>query len=355
MAAAARMTLKYIAGRLSLSVTTVSRVLNGQARQYRISEKTEAAVRQLAAEVNFSPNRVARGLRLNKTESIGVVIPDVSNPFFAGIVRQIALGARGCHYSVIVCDSQETEELEIESLDLLRSRGVEGIVLCPVGRSAEHLVRFEEGDLPIVLADRYFPGLRLPYVVSDNFSGARVATDHLIRAGHRRIACLQGLVGTSPNEDRLRGYGEALTAHQISLDESLIAGEGFGEQNGYIAAKLLLKAAHEFTAILAFSNLISLGAIRALSEEGLRIPGDISLVSFDDQPYSAYLAAPMTTISQSSSEMGQIAVKLLFDRIRRPDRVVRGGILLPTSLVLRGSVRTLNESTVERDQRHVCG
>ncbi len=355
MAAPARMTLKYIAGRMGLSVTTVSRVLNGQARQYRISEKTVSAVRQLAAEVNFSPNRVARGLRLNRTESIGVVIPDVSNPFFAGIVRQIALGARRCHYSVIVCDSQETEELEIESLDLLRGRGVEGIVLCPVGRSAEHLLRFEEGDLPIVLADRYFPGLRLPYVVSDNLSGAREATEHLIRNGHRRIACLQGLAGTSPNEDRLHGYSEALKAHRIPLDETLIVGDSFGEQNGYIAAKLLLKAANPFTAILAFSNLISLGAIRALSEEGLRIPGDISLVSFDDQPYSAYLAAPMTTISQSSSEMGQIAVKLLFDRIHWPERVVRGGILLPTSLVERGSVRKLNESQMERNQRHVCG
>ncbi len=120
MTAPVRMTLKDMAEQLGVSATTVSRVLSGQARQYRISKKTEAAVRRLAAEANFSPNRVARGLRLNKTESIGVVIPDVSNPFFAGIVRQIALGARNCGYSVIVCDSQETEDLEIESLDLLR-------------------------------------------------------------------------------------------------------------------------------------------------------------------------------------------------------------------------------------------
>jgi len=349
------MTLKDMAQQLGVSATTVSRVLSGQARQYRISKKTEAAVRRLAAEANFSPNRVARGLRLNKTESIGVVIPDVSNPFFAGIVRQIALGARNCGYSVIVCDSQETEELEIESLDLLRGRGVEGIVLCPVGRSAEHLLRFEEGDLPIVLADRYFPGLRLPFVASDNFGGAQEATAHLVHSGHQRIACLQGLVGTSPNEDRLRGYKEALRANQIALDEALIVGDSFGEQNGYIAVKLLLKTAHEFTAILAFSNLIALGAIRALSEEGLAIPADVSLVSFDDQPYSAYLAAPMTTVAQSSAEMGQIAVKLLFDRIHAPQRVVRGGILLPTSLVVRASVRTLHEWKTERDQRHVCG
>jgi LacI family transcriptional regulator len=349
------MTLKCIAEQLGLSATTVSRVLSGQAQRYRISKKTETAVRRLATQANFSPNRVARGLRLRRTESIGLVIPDVSNPFFAGIAREITRGARQCGYSVIVCDSQESEEVEMESLDLLRGRGVEGIVLCPVGRLAEHLVRFEEEELPIVLADRYFPGLRLPYVASDNFGGAREATTHLLENGHRRIACVQGLAGSSPNEDRLRGYWEALEAHRIAVDESLIVGDGFGEQNGYIATKLLLRTAHDVTALLAFSNLIALGAIRALSEEELQIPGDVSLVSFDDQPYCAYLAAPLTAVAQSSAEMGQIAVKLLFDRIRSPQRVGGGGILLPTNLVTRGSVRKLNELGAERKQRHVCG
>ncbi len=320
MAAPARTTLKYIAQQLGLSATTVSRVLSGQARQYRISKRTEAAVRRLAKEVNFSPNRVARGLRLKRTESIGLVIPDISNPFFAGIAREIALGARHCRYSVIVCDSQESEELEIESLDLLRGRGVEGIVLCPVGRSAEHLVRFEEGDLPIVLADRYFPGLRLPYVASDNFAGT----------GRRRhISCKMAIAASlacgASGEHRPTKTGSAVTGTPCTrsrspLEESLIVGDSFGEQNGYIATKLLLRTAHDFTAILAFSNLISLGAIRALAEEGRKIPDDVSLISFDDQPYSAYLAAPMTAVAQSSAEMGQIAVKLLFDRIRGPQR-----------------------------------
>lgn len=355
MAATPRTTLKGIAEQLGVSATTVSRVLSGQARQYRISQKMEAAVRRLAEEVGFTPNRVARGLRLNRTETIGVVIPDVSNPFFANIVRQIALGARGFHYSIIVCDSQDSEDLEIESLDLLRGRGVEGIVLCPVGRCAQHLAKFETGDLPIVLVDRYFPGLHLPYVASDNFSGAKEAATHLIQSGHRRIACLRGLTGTSPNEDRLRGYREALAEHRIPVDESLVVGDGFGEQSGYIALKLLLKAAGDFTAIFALSNLISLGAIRALTEEGLRIPDDISLISFDDQPYSAYLAAPMTTVAQSSVEMGQIAMKLLFDRIHYPERIVQGGVLLPTNLIVRGSVRRLDAPAMERSQPRVCG
>jgi LacI family transcriptional regulator len=348
-------TLKLIADQLGLSVTTVSRALGGEARRYRISRETQRRVRELAESSGFTPNHLARGLRLKRTSTIGLVIPDVSNPFFASIVRQIALGARDYHYSVIVCDSQESEDLEIESLELLRARGVEGVVLCPVGRSAEHLAKFENGDLPIVLADRYFPGLSLPYVVSDNFTGAREATTHLIENGHRRIVCLQGLLGTSPNEDRLRGYKEALAAGQIPIDEALIVGDSFGEQNGYVATKLLLSAVHDFTAIFAFSNLISLGVMRALAEERLRIPADISLVSFDDQPYSDHLAAPMTAVAQRCVEMGQIAVKLLFDRIQSPDRVGQGGILLPTSLVVRGSVRKLSELEAEGIQHRVCG
>jgi LacI family transcriptional regulator len=139
------------------------------------------------------------------------------------------------------------------------------------------------------------------------------------------------------------------------MDESLVVGDSFGEQSGYIALKLLLKAAGDFTAIFALSNLISLGAIRALTEEGRRIPDDISLVSFDDQPYSAYLAAPMTTVAQSSTEMGQIAMKLLLDRIHYPQRAVQGGILLPTNLVVRASVRRVNEPGIERSQHRVCG
>jgi LacI family transcriptional regulator len=332
-------TLKRIADELSVSVTTVSRALSGNARRYRIGRATEQKVQELARSLGFTPNPLARGLRLKKTTTIGLVIPDISNPFFAAIARQVAVGAHDVHYSVVVCDSQNNEDIEIESLELLRARGVEGIVLCPVG----------------LLADRYFPGIPLPYVASDNFAGARTATNYLIENGHRDIVCLQGLRGTSPNEDRLRGYQDALRNHAIPSDASLIVGDSFGEQSGYVTTKLLLKTARRFTAILAFSNLISLGAIRAIVEEGLRIPEDMSIVSFDDQPYSAHLVAPLTTVAQSTVEMGQIALKLLLDRIQSTDHTFQGGILLPTNLVVRASVKNYNSMNNEGTNRHVCG
>ncbi len=335
-------TLQGIAERSGFSVTTVSRVLSGQATRYRISKQTEAAVRKLAKEFNFVPNDLARSLRLKRTLKIGLAIPDISNPFFAGIARQVTLGAHKHGYSVALHDTEDSIDLEIQALELLQRRNVEGVVLCPVGQSGEHLRKFLARSLPIVLVDRYFPNLPLPYVSSDNVAGAREATELLIANGHRRIACLQGLHGTSPNESRIRGYKDALANHHLPIDERLIVGDSFSEQSGYIETKLLLKTAPDVRAILALSNVNALGAIRALTEERRNIPDDISLVSFDDTPYSAYLATPMTTVTQSYSEMGEVAVKLLFDQIQSSRKETGGGILLPTSLMIRKSVKRLD-------------
>jgi LacI family transcriptional regulator, galactose operon repressor len=335
----AQPTLQHIAEESGLSVTTISRVLSGQAARYRISKKTETAVRKLAKEFGFVPNQLARGLRLRKSLTIGLVIPDISNPFFAGIAHQVILGTRLQGYSVILCDSQDDTDLEVQSLALLQSRSVEGVVLCPVGQSGAHLAEFVGGRLPIVLVDRFFPDLPLPYVSSDNVTGARQATELLIASGYRQVACLQGAHGTSPNESRIRGYKDALAQHHLPIDEDLIVGDSFSEQSGYIETKLLLKRQPAVRAILALSNLNALGALRALTEEKRRIPDDVSIVSFDDTPYSAFLATPLTTVAQANSEMGEVAIKLLFDQIQSPHRQTKGGILLPTTLVMRSSVK----------------
>jgi LacI family transcriptional regulator len=337
----AHATLQRIADHSGVSASTVSRVLSGQASRYRISGKTELAVQKLAKEFSFVPNQLARGLRLKKTLTIGLVIPDISNPFFAAIAHQVIVGTRKHGYSVILCDSQDDAELELQELALLQSRRVEGVVLCPTGQSGQHLAAFAEGRLPIVLVDRFFPDLPLPYVSSDNASGARQATELFITSGHRRIACLQGLRGTSPNESRVRGYREALAHHHLPVEENLIVGDSFTEQSGYIETKLLLRTEPEVKAILALSNLNGLGAIRALTEEHRRIPEDVSIISFDDTPYFSYLATPLTAVAQASSEMGEVAVKLLFDQIQSPHRQTKGGILLPTTLVMRESVKRL--------------
>jgi LacI family transcriptional regulator len=334
-----RITLKTIAEQLGLTPTTVSRVLSGKGDQYRISQKTQRRVRELARNLNFSPNQVARGLRLSKTSTIGLIVPDISNPYFATIAHHVTAEARQREYSILLCDSQEDTRYEIEAIQLIRSRNVDGLVLCPVGVSDEHLTELVESDQPVVLVDRYYPDLAIPSVTSDNVRGAREATEYLIRHGHKRIACLQGLQDSALNRDRVLGYREALAQHDIPIDEELIVGDSFAQRSGYVATRLLLHAEAKFTAIFAMSNQIALGALQAVSEEGLHIPNDVSIIAFDDSPYAPYLATPMTTVKQRNDEMGQIAVQLLFARLE--SHKSSQGLLLPTRLIERESVANI--------------
>jgi LacI family transcriptional regulator len=339
MRQAPRPTLKALAKQLGVSPTTVSRSLNGKARDYGISTKTEQAVLRAAKRLRFSPDALARGLRLKRTLSIGLMIPDISNPFFAEIAKNVERVARAGGYSVILCDSQESTAVEVDSLALLRDRKVDGLVIAPVGLSERHLETLQKGGLPAVTIDRHFPRLRLPYVISDNYGGALDATRYLIECGHRTIACVQGLTGTYPNRERVRGYQAGLRARSLSGDDSLVAGSSFGEENGYVHAKLLLKRKRTITAILALSNPIALGILRALNEEGLKVPDDVSLICFDDQPYCAYLNPPLTTVDQNNEQMGQIAVRLLLEQIQSGKSPTREGVVLPTRLLTRASVR----------------
>lgn len=332
-------TLKSIAHKLGVSVTTVSRVLNGKSSRYRISAETEKIILKAARDLAYSPNQLARGLRLKRTNSIGYIIPDISNPFFASIAKSVEKYARKYGYSIILCDSEENTDIEKESLQLLISRKVDGLIISPVGLEVAHLISVKQKNVPIVLLDRYFPNLELPFVTSDNYQGAFEAVNLLIQNGHTNIACIQGLRNTSPNTDRVRGYIDAHLKNGYKVDESLIVGDSFGEENGYIETKLLLKKTNIPTAIFSISNLISLGAIRAIAEEGLKIPDDISMVSFDDQPYSRFLSTPMTTVAQQITQIGQIATKILFDQIEEKKSFNPQGIFLPTKMIIRDSIK----------------
>jgi LacI family transcriptional regulator len=340
-------TLKSIATKLGVSVSTVSRVINGKSIRYRISKDTQDAILKVAKELSYSPNQLARGLRLKRTNTIGYIIPDISNPFFSSIAKSVEKFARKFGYSILLCDSEENTDIEKESLQLMLNRKVDGLIISPVGLEVSHLVAISQKNIPIVLLDRYFPDLNIPFVTSDNYQGALEAVKLLIENGHTRIACIQGLKNTSPNNDRVKGYRDAHSKHDLEIDGSLLVGDSFGEENGYIETKLLLKKSLLPTAIFSVSNLISLGAIRAISEEGLKIPDDISMISFDDQPYSRFLSTPMTTVSQQSAQIGQIATKLLIDQIESNRSVEAKGIFLPTKIIMRESVKRNYSLNVE--------
>lgn len=339
-----KVTLKQISADLGFSISTISRVLNGKASKYRISKKTENIILNTARELNFTPNQLARGLRLQKTQTIGFVIPDISNPFFSSIARSVEIEARKKNYSIVLCDSQDNTFIEKDTINVLMSRKVDGFIICPIGEDSKHIVQIIENDIPLVIMDRQLPELNCSSVITDNYNGALEAVEYLIELGHKNIACIQGLINSTVNRERVKGYQDALKRQNIPFDSSLILGDSFGKQNGYLGAKLLLNKSNKPTAIFCLSNLISMGAMEAIIEEGLKIPEDISLLSFDDHPYSEFLSTPMTTIAQQNENMGKIAVKILFDQINATNPIKPVEVKLQTKLIIRKSVKRIQAS-----------
>ncbi|MDR1789086.1 MAG: LacI family transcriptional regulator [Opitutaceae bacterium] len=333
--------LKQISAKLGVSCTTISRVLSGQAGKYRISDRTAARVRELVKKENYTPNPIARSLRLRKTHTIGLVIPDIANPFFAGIARQVVSQTRPRGYSIILCDSEENADLERQAVALLWNRRVDGMIVCPVGRSPEDFSGTARDNRPVVLVDRVFPGATLPSVTSDNLAGGRMAAEYLLENGHRRIACLRGIRESAPGKARVAGYLAALEKNGVRPDDTLIAGDSYGERAGYLDTKHLLLESPGFTALFATSNLLALGALRALSEAGLRVPDDVSLVAYDDLPYLRQLSPPLTTVAQPVADMGVAAVRLLLGRLEPCPDAPKTPIILPPTLVIRESVRKI--------------
>ncbi len=263
-----------VAHHLGISVTTVSRVLNGVGEQYRISKKTIELVSKTAEELGYRPNHIAKGLRLKKSSTIGLIVPDITNAWFAELALGIEKEARNHHYNIFLCNSNDDLRIEKKSVALLQNWMVDGIIIAPIGLVPDHLVSASESGTPIVLIDRFFEGVDLPYISSNDFEGALEANQYLVQNGHKRIACIQGIVGTSPNNQRVNGYKQALANNNIPFDPGLVMGEDFGYNNGYVCAKKLAKnlAKTKITAIFSTGNQITLGILKALKEEGLQIP-----------------------------------------------------------------------------------
>lgn len=337
----AKLNIKELARNLDLSVSTVSRVLNGKARAYRISEETQQRVKKAADELNYVPNRLARSLKLDKSDTIGLIIPDIGNPYFAEIAKSIESQARQKGYSIILCDSGDDISAEEELLMLLMSHKVDGIIIAPVGTEQKHIVNTFHSALPIVIIDRIFPGSNLPFITSDNYQGAFDAVNHLILNGHKRIACIQGIGNSQPNIDRVKGYKDALKASNIKIDKKLLAGDSFTKDNGYKQAIRLFAMTPPPTAIFALSNLIALGILGAANDCNLNIPEDFSLIAFDEQPYSEYLSTPMTTINQQKDEMGRQAVDYIMACIGNKGKIATVSVKLKTNLIPRRSVKNI--------------
>jgi LacI family transcriptional regulator len=336
--------IKTVAARARTSPSTVSRVLNGLGDACRISQATQDRIRAAAEELGFTPNSVAKSLRLGATGLIGLIVPDISNPFFATIARAVSIEAQRRGRSILLYDTRDDLTLEQAGLTAMLNGHVDGLIVVPVGQECEHLRRFETARTPVVLVDRWFTDLALPSVASDHRAGARDTVAHLLARGHRRIACITGLAGTASNDLRLQGVRDALATHGLELDPRLVAGGGFGREDGHRAIRQLLAGGTEFTAVFAFGNLLGIGALAGLLEAGRGVPDDVSLVSFDEEPSSAVLAVPMSTVQQDEAEIGRLAVDLVCRRIEQPDAEPPASVVVPTRLVPRASIATRHDA-----------
>ncbi|WP_395737718.1 LacI family DNA-binding transcriptional regulator [Prosthecobacter sp.] len=333
------MNLKSLAQHLGISASTVSRVMAGRGDEFRIAKETQKHILDEAAAMGVRPDELARSLRLQSTRTLGLVIPDISNPFFATLARAVERRARAQGYTVLLADSQETAEVEAECIRTLLDRRIDGLILAPVGGDSAHLQPLIASKLPLTQVDRVFTALKTAAVVADNFSAAREAVARLAKLGHRRIACLQGREDSSVIAERVRGYRAGLSEAGLRFEPKLLAG---GEHSQVIAREHtlhLLGLRPRPTAVLALSNQLALGALEAVRELGLAIPDDLSLIAFDEQPWAALLSPPLTTLAQPVEDMGTMAVDSLCAQIKRGAKTSRKALMtLPMRLIERASI-----------------
>jgi len=331
-------TITDIAEKTGLSTTTVSRVLNGKGDQFRISKDSQQKILEAAKEMRYVPNLYAANLRTGKSKTIALIVPSLSNPFFAAIASGVNAEIRKHGYITIISDSDENPENEKKELEQLNAMNIEGLIIAPCGNKWMHIKEVYDQQLPVICIDRYFEELDLPYISTDNYEGAFRATKYLLNNGHTSIACIQGIRESTPNRLRVKGFTEALEGSGVN--NYSIVGDDFTIQNGYLETKLLMQQKVRPTAILTLSYPIAMGCLKALKEENLRIPEELSIITFDDHPYIDYLSTPLSCVSQPVTDIVQIAVKFLISKLEKKDMHVPK-VLLKPKIIIRDSIRTL--------------
>lgn len=309
-------TIKDIAKALNLSTSTVSRALRGS---YEINPETKKLVIEYAEKHNYRPNPIALSLKENKSRSIGVIVPEIDNPFFSQVINGIDAIAYNRGYHVVIFQSHESYKRELVNLEHIASRRVDGLLISLSGetQSVEHLKELHQKGMPIVLFDRVSEEINTHKVVSDNFEGAFTATEHLIREGRRRIVQITASPYLSITRERVRGYMAALNKYEIPVDESLIRYCSYDLADIELMMEELFSQDTPPDGILTVSDRLALGCLAVLKKRKISIPEQIAMVGFTNLK-AAYLLEPaLTTVVQPSLEMGQRSAELLLDLIER--------------------------------------
>jgi LacI family transcriptional regulator len=321
----------------NVSHTTVSRALNDKSR---IRNETKEKILSIARELNYQPNYIARSLVMKRTKTLGLVITTIANPFYTELAQGIEATARSLGYNIILCSTNYDLAIEKQHIDILRSKGVDGIIFTSSHIGDPNIIRLAEEKFPMVLVNRrtYEPIVKqkVNYVGVDNILGGFLAVEHLIRLGHRQIGVIGGSSESSVGLERLEGGKKALEAYDLEKRSDYFLEGDFLKESGYQGGKRFLRMAKSPTAIFATSDYMALGAFQAIAEEGLRIPEDMALVGFNDIEFTAMKGIELTTIGQKKFEMGALAVKTLVEKIEGSEsKASTKEILLKPELIIR--------------------
>jgi LacI family transcriptional regulator len=333
-------TMKDVAKLAGVSTTTVSHVIN-QTRH--VNDETKMSVAKAMKELEYRPNILARSLRSGETKTIGLIVPDGSNPFFAEIARQIEdLGYRK-GYSVILGNSDNNPDKQTSYINTLLAKQVDGVIFISTGGETSELQLLTENNIPIVVADRDLSLSLTDVVLLDNEKAGYEATRYLLDLGHRCIACITGPDDLSPSMLRLKGYKRALKEFNIGFKENLVEKGDFRFRGGEVAMERLLNQSCPPTAVFALNDMMAIGAMKGITKAGLEIPGDISVIGFDDIEFASAVKPALTTMAQPFSELSSKSVEMLINRMCGKINETNQRVVLTARLIVRDSTARMRK------------
>ena len=326
-------TIKDVARTAGVSPATVSRVLNDQ--RY-VKEDVRARVLEAIKTLNYRPNRVAQRLRAAKSYLVGVILSDIKNPFYTLALSGIEQVLSEQGLSVLICNSNIDQKRENDFISLMISEEVAGVIIAPAQEQSEAMAEALKNGLPLVVIDRRMSRPITDVVLADNQQGARAAIAHLIQLGHRRIGIVNGPQRLTSGRERYAGYLQAMNEAGLTVDEAHVRFGDYQLESGYTLTRDMLSGPTLPSALFIANNLMTIGALNAIHEMGLKIPEQVAVVGFDDLPWAQSLNPPLTTVGQPAYEIGVHAAELLLNRVAFPDRPART-VVLNTELIIRAS------------------
>lgn len=332
-----KVTIKDVAKRAGVTPAAVSRIMNGD-RDFTVRDETRRRVLQAIKDLDYHPNAIARSLKSKKTNTIAVVIPDITALFYPAIIKGVQVAARENGFSVILCSTDEDPDIELEYLKLLAEKQTDGIILVSAYSQDPIVAKAMEWDVPCVLVNRSADNGNHLFVGADDCYGAQLATNHLITLGHRKVAHISGLMYTNTGVERLRGYRLALNEHKLPFRSEYVVEATYDEKGGYNAMCRLLELPDPPTAVFTANDDIAMGAMEAIGQYGKKIPDALSLIGFNDLWISKKLSPPLSSVHVPLYDMGYVAATRLIDQIFGKDDGERR-ILFKPELMVRASVK----------------